>query len=136
MEKYLSMKEVAELFNKDPGYISKVVRDNKIKPLMIKRKSDGRIFSGFTTKEIDQLRGLLANSMQKVINNKEEMTLQEIAKTLKMNLSNLRKSLNTYKINIFYRKLKNNNRNHACILRKDFSKYLRETERPIDIIEV
>lgn len=118
--KLISLPQIYEKLQKDQAYISKVIKKNKIKTILAKRKN-GKVCKAITLKDWVNLIKKIPSLNSKPIN-KKEITLKDAANRLDLDQSNLRKLIISLNIPIRYRRNSDKTRVVNCINLKEFKR--------------
>ena len=119
MSKYISLPKICEAYHKNQAYISKLIKVNKVKTIDARRKN-GRPCKAILLSDWTKLVEEIPSLASKPLSNKD-ITLEQAAKILSMDKSNLRKLIVSLNINLKYRTT-GKARAITCITKKEFQK--------------
>ena len=117
--KLISLPQIYEKLNKDQAYISRLMKENKIKTILARRKN-GKLCKAISLEDWAKLLKDKPSLNSKPLT-KKDVTLLEAAKILNMDQSNLRKMIVNLNIPIKYRST-GKARVLNCITKKQFKK--------------
>ena len=129
MSKYISLPKICEAYHKNQAYISKLIKVNKVKTINARRRN-GRPCKAILLSDWVKLVQEITSLASKPLSNKD-VTLEQAAKILSMDKSNLRKLIVSLNLKIKYRST-GKTRAITCITKEELGKVKAERgELPI-----
>ena len=122
---------ICEKYKKDQAYISKLIKTKKVKTIDARRKN-GRLCKAILLADWEKLMKDIPSLDSKPLSNKD-VTLEQAAKILSMDKSNLRKLIVSLNINIKYRST-GKARVLTCITKEELGKVKEERKDDLPIV--
>lgn len=137
MSKFIKLKEIVKEINQDSSHVARVFREHskQLGVIKVKDKDTKKLVYAIPREKLKDL-GKLLPVLELVAIPETEMTIQEAAKFLSIDVSGLRKSLIKYGFDLVHRKGENGGKAKVCVKKKDLEKFCKETNRPYGAREI